>query len=184
MGRLILSKKISQILCLIFLMGPPLLAKDLVPLNIDNGTWEVELNFSDFLTADQKAKMKEALAKLEQMKKDNPEMAAQMAQLTKGMSISADSVKKSICMTQKNMKAQMDKVLSQESSSDSSCKGEVVKSTAKYLEGKSICGDKTYIYKMNVINKKRVKGEIIADKGKVMKSEFVWLNSQCKEGES
>lgn len=169
------------IFLLIISFYPATFAGDYVPLNITDGMWEVELNFEKLLTPQQKVKMKQALASLEQMKKKNPAMAAQIAQATASLGLKGTSVTKKNCLNRKDMKNEMDKMLNQESSSDRKCKGEILKSTPKLIEGKSTCGDKVYHYKITVQNKKKMKTLITTHDGKTIEGNFKWLAKKCTD---
>ncbi len=158
-------------------------ASKFVPLDIDNGKWNVEMNFNNMLNAEQKAQMKLAMAKLEELKKNNPEMAAQLAKVTKGLGVENGTISKATCMTKESMGAEMDKMLSQESSSDSKCVGEVIKSTPKMVEGKTTCGKKTHHYKIMVDDAKHMTSEITTSEGKKIHGKFTWQAAECKDTE-
>jgi len=154
-------------------------AKDFVPLDVADGLWAVELNFENMLTPKQKAQMKTALGALEKMKKTNPAMAAQLSQATGALGMQGTSVTKENCVNHNDMKNGVNKMLNQESSSDSKCRGEIIKSTAKLMEGKSICGNKTYEYKVSVISKKEMKYLITTHDGKTIKGHSKWKANKC-----
>lgn len=169
------------VLAVVFSLYPSTFAGDYVPLDIEDGMWEVKFNFENMLSAQQKAQMKQALARLEEMKKQNPAMAAQLSQMTKSMGVSENTVTRKNCLNRRDMCAEMDKMLNRESSSESKCQGKVLKSTAKMIEGKSICGDKTHHYKIKVQDKKHMSSVITTSEGKTMTSTFKWLSSKCSK---
>lgn len=172
----ILKNKPHFLICsLIILFYSSTFAAEYTPLDITDGMWEVQLNFEDMLTPKQMVQMKKALAALEQMKKTNPAIAAQMAKSFATFGVKGTSVTKKNCFHHSDMKNQMNKMLNQESSSDrKKCKSEIVKSTPKLMQGKSICGDKTYKYKLSVINKKMMKSVMTTHDGKTVEGNFKW----------
>ncbi len=175
-----MKMKILLFLLLTLSLNPSFAVK-YIPLDIADGMWEIKFNFENLLTAKQKAQMKQALERLEQMKKQNPEMAAQLAQVTKSMGVTENSVTKKNCITHENMQKKMNEMISSESSSEVKCKGQMTKSSEKLLEGVSVCGDKTHSYKITVQDKKHMKSVVTTSDGKTMEGTFKWLASKCEQ---
>lgn len=150
-----------------------------VPLDIEDGMWEVKFDFENMLSAQQKIQIKQALEKLEEMKKKNPAMAAQLSQMTESMGVSSSSVTKTNCIDHSNMKDEMDSMLNGESSSEVKCKGEILKSTPKMIEGRSVCGDKIHKYKITVQDRKHMTSVVTTADGKTLEASFKWLDKEC-----
>jgi len=155
-----------------------LFAVEFIPLDINDGEWEVEMDFNDILTKEQRAQMKMAMDRIEKMKKENPEMAAKVANMTKGMGIANGTIKKKNCLTKNDMKTEMDKMLGQQSASHK-CTGKITKSTNKLIEGSSTCGEKVHSYVITVQDQKHMKTVITTSDGKKMKGNFRWLTADC-----
>ena len=158
-------------------------AAKFTPLDILDGKWNIKMNFNDMLTDSQRAQMKKAMAKLEELKKSNPQMAAQLAQVTKGLGVEDGTISKATCMTKDSMESEMNKMLSQESSSDNKCTGEIITSTKTMVEGKSKCGEKTHHYKIMVKDNKHMNTVITTHEGKKIHGTFTWLSAECKNEE-
>ena len=155
-----------------------LFAVEFIPLDINDGEWEVEMDFKNFMTKEQRSQLNLALSRLEDMKKKNPEMAAQVAKMTAGMGIGDGTIKKKNCLTKNDMKTEMDKMLGQQSSSKK-CVGKITKSTSKLIEGSSTCGDKVHNYKVTVQDQKHMKTMITTSDGKTVQGNFRWLTADC-----
>lgn len=153
-------------------------AVEFIPLDINDGEWEVEMDFKNFMTKEQRSQLNLALAQLEEMKKKNPQMAAQVAKMTAGMGIGDGTIKKKNCLTKNDMKTEMDKMLGQQSKTKK-CIGKISKSTNKLIEGSSTCGDKIHNYKITVQDQKHMQTVITTADGKVVKGDFRWLTADC-----
>ena len=156
-------------------------AVDYKPLDIEDGQWQIVMDFNNFLTTKQKKQMEDALKRLEEMKKKNPAMAAQMEGVTKSLGLEGNTIKREACFEKSAMKEEMDKMMSGQVSSDKKCVGKILKSTDKMIEGQSKCGDKIHYYKITVQNKKKMTTEITSADGKKIIGRMSFVSSNCKK---